>query len=140
MERIRGFGLIEIMIALVVAAVLMAMATMAYNRYAFRARRSDAHHMLMTIAQGEERWYATYNRYTDDVSTFGYGAADSLSSHTYYQLTLVVSDAAAQRYVAMATPINAQASDVCGELTVDSAGHKTPGREDVATNANGNCW
>jgi type IV pilus assembly protein PilE len=140
MERTEGFGLIEIMIALVVAAVLVAMSTMAYTRYTFRARRADAHHMLMTIAHAQERWYATYNRYTDDVGKLGYDASEALSPHAYYALTLTLSDASAQGYVATATPINAQAADVCGELTIDNAGHKTPRDDDVATNANGHCW
>ncbi|RUL66843.1 prepilin-type N-terminal cleavage/methylation domain-containing protein [Dyella dinghuensis] len=140
MERMRGFGLIEIMIALVVVAVLMAMATTAYSRYTFHARRSDAHHMLMTIAHGEERWYATYNRYTDDVSKFSYNANDPLSVHAYYRLTLTVDGAAAQRYVAVATPINAQVSDACGELTIDSTGHKTSAGDNVTATANGSCW
>jgi type IV pilus assembly protein PilE len=136
MERMRGFSLIEIMIVVVVAALLMAMATMAYSRYVFRARRADAHHMLMMIAHAEERWYATYNRYTDDMSKLGYGA----SPHAYYELALTVDDATAQGYVATATPINAQASDACGELTIDNAGHKMPHGDDAAANANGNCW
>ena len=136
MERMRGFSFIEIMIAVVVAALLMAMATTAYSRYVFRARRADAHHMLMTIAHAEERWYATYNRYTDDMSKLGYDA----SPHAYYELALTVDDAAAQSYLATAMPIDAQTSDACGELTIDNAGRKTPHRDDEAANANGNCW
>jgi len=140
MERAKGFSLIEILIAVSVAAVVMAMATMAYGRYTFRSRRTDAQHMLMTIAHGEERWYATYNRYTDDVSKLGYDVGDAYSSHAYYALTLTVADVAAQSYVATATPINAQASDACGALSIDDKGHKLPHRDDATANANGSCW
>jgi type IV pilus assembly protein PilE len=140
MERMRGFSLIEMMIAVAVIAIVMAMATMAYGRYAYRSRRVDAHHMLMTIAHGEERWYATYNRYTDDLSKFGYDTSPALSSHVYYELTLTVEDAAAQSYVATAIPINGQASDACGALSINSSGHKTPDRYDAVANANGGCW
>jgi type IV pilus assembly protein PilE len=139
MERARGFSFVEVMIAIAIIAALTAMATMAYGRYAFRSRRTDAHHMLMTIAHGEERWYATYNRYTDDASKLGYDS-DALSSHAYYELTLTVADAAAQSYVATAAPINAQASDTCGVLSIDNMGHTTPGRDDPEANANGHCW
>jgi type IV pilus assembly protein PilE len=140
MDRMRGFSLIEMMIAVAVMAVVTAIATMAYGRYAYRSRRADAHHMLMTIANGEERWYATYNRYTDDLSKFGYDSNLPLSPHAYYELTLTVDDAAAQSYVATAIPINGQASDTCGALSIDSSGHKTPDRDDVGANANGSCW
>lgn len=139
MDRSRGFTLFELVIVIAIVAILAALAVASYSRYAFRARRTDAKHRLMSIAHGEERWYATYNRYTDDLSKFGYADA-AISPHAYYEVTLAVAGSDAQAYVATARPINKQADDVCGSLTIDNAGNKTPGRADAAANANGNCW
>lgn len=139
MDRSRGFTLLELVVVTAIAAILAALAVASYGRYAFRARRADAKHMLMTIAQGEERWYATYNRYTDDLSKFGY-ADPPISPHANYEATLVVDGKDAQVYVASAIPINNQADDICGSLTIDNAGNKTPDRTDPAAHANGNCW
>ena len=139
MDRLRGFTLLELVIVMAIVSILGALAAASYGRYAFRARRADAKHMLMTIAQGEERWYATYNRYTDDLGKFGY-ADPAISPHAYYEVTLAVEGKDAQAYVVSAIPINNQTDDTCGSLTIDNIGNKTPDRTDAVANANGNCW
>ncbi|GLQ51212.1 type IV pilin protein [Dyella flava] len=139
MDRLRGFSLLELIIVVAIAAILAAIAVTTYGRYVLRAHRADAHHALMTIANGQERWYATYNRYADDLSEFGY-AMVALSQHGYYELALAVDGDAAQSFTATATPLNAQAGDACGILAIDGSGNKTPGPEDEQANANGRCW
>jgi type IV pilus assembly protein PilE len=139
MDRSRGFTLLELVIVTTIVAILAALAVASYGRYALRAHRADAHQILMAIAHGEERWYATYNRYTDDLSKFGYDNP-GISPHGYYEVTLVVTGATSQGYVATAMPINSQAGDVCGSLSIDNRGNKAPDRNDGVANGNGNCW
>jgi type IV pilus assembly protein PilE len=139
MDRSKGFTLLELVIAMTITTILAVLAVSSYQRYAFRARRADARQMLMAIAHGEERWYATYNRYTDDLSKFGYGQP-AVSPHAYYEAALTVEGDDAQSYVVSAMPIDKQANDACGTMTIDSAGSKLPDGTDLVTNANGNCW
>ncbi|GGA14171.1 type IV pilin protein [Dyella caseinilytica] len=139
MDRSRGFTLPEMIMVAAIAAVLAAMAITNYSRYVFRAHRADAHQALMAIANGEERWYATYNRYTDDLAQFGF-ADPAISPHGYYELVLEVDGDTAQSFTAVALPIRTQAKDLCGNLSIDSRGAKTPARDDVQANANGKCW
>lgn len=139
MDRSRGFTLLELIIVMAIVAILAALAIASYGRYALRAHRADAHQMLMAIAHGEERWYATYNRYTDDLSKFGYDNP-RISPHAYYEVSLTVTGTTAQAYVATAMPINSQAGDVCGSLSIDNKGNKVPDRSDEVANANGSCW
>jgi type IV pilus assembly protein PilE len=138
MDRSKGFTLLEVMIVVVIVAVLSSLAVASYRHYVFRARRADARQMLMNIAHGEERWYATYNRYTDDLGKFGYAVATAPDANYQPMLTLDGDDA--QSYVAAVLPINTQAGDACGEMTLDSTGRKTPERADTTANANGRCW
>jgi len=138
MERMRGFSLIELLIVMGIAAILAALASQSYSRYVLRSHRADAHHTLMAIAQAQERWYATHNRYIDDLSKLGY--ADSpLSPNGYYALAMSVMDDDGQGFRATATPVGPQNNDVCGSLSIDNAGRKLPGR-DSDLNTNGNCW
>jgi type IV pilus assembly protein PilE len=137
MDRSKGFSLLELIIVVAIVAVLSSLAVASYRHYVFRARRADARQMLMNIAHGEERWYATYNRYTDDLGKFGYATA--VSPGTNYEPLLTVDDDA-QRYQAAALPIDNQAADACGTMTLDSTGKKTPDRADTIANANGRCW
>jgi type IV pilus assembly protein PilE len=139
MERPRGFTLLEVVIVMAIVAILAALAASAYGRYVLRSRRADAHQALMAVAHGEERWYATYNRYTDDLSQFGY-TEPAASLNGYYELALEIDEDTAQSFTATAIPVRAQVADVCGSLSINSRGGKLPGRDDVEANANGKCW
>lgn len=139
MERMRGFSLLELLIVVAIVAILAALASQSYSRYALRSHRTDAHHTLMAIAQAQERWYATYNRYADDLSKLGYGDS-TLSPNGYYALAMSMMDEDGQGFMATATPVGTQRSDVCGSLSIDNAGRKLPGRDDGGANTNGNCW
>lgn len=139
MERQRGFTLLEVIIVMALAAILAALAVSSYGRYVLRTHRADAHQALMAIAHGEERWYATYNRYTDDLGQFGY-VEPAVSPHGHYELTLVVDGDAAQSFTATAVPLHTQATDVCGSLSINNRGNKLPKHDDAKANANGRCW
>lgn len=139
MERTRGFTLLELIITTAIIAILAALATASYGRYAFRSHRTDAHQVLTTIAHDEERWYATYNHYTDNLGQFGF-AQPAASPHGYYEVTVAVGGTTAQAYTATAIPINTQVGDVCGNLSIDNRGEKQPDRDDAGANTNGNCW
>ncbi|RDI99754.1 prepilin-type N-terminal cleavage/methylation domain-containing protein [Dyella solisilvae] len=139
MSRTRGFTLVELMVVVAIIAILAAIAIPSYSRYAYRARRADGQQLLLHIANAEERYYATYNKYAG-LAAIGYASADSATSeHQYYQASVDVADGA-QSYTATATRQGAQQADVCGNLAITSAGVKTPQTSDAAANSNGHCW
>jgi len=136
----RGFTLIELMVVVAIIAILAAIAIPSYGRYAFRARRADAHNMLMHIAAAQERYYSTHNKYTNKLKDFGYATDTNVATeHSYYTVTVATSDSD-QKYTATATRQNAQATDVCGNLAIDNAGKKTPDASNATANSNGRCW
>jgi len=139
MERSRGFTLLELIVVVAIVAILAAIATQSYTRYAFRSHRTDAHHMLMAVAQAQERWHATYNRYAEDLGQLGF-ADPAVSQHGYYHVVLSIADDAVEGFVATAIPIDRQAGDACGSLSIDHAGRRLPDGTDAAANANGKCW
>lgn len=71
MRRMRGFTLIELMIALVVAAILLAIAFPSYRDYVRRGVRSSGQQFLMDIAQRQEPYFLDQRRYA---SVLGSGA------------------------------------------------------------------
>ncbi len=140
MARVKGFTLLELMIVVVIIAILAAIAIPAYGRYAFRAHRVDGQELLLRIANAQERFYATNNSYGPLSGTNGLGYQDpAISEKGYYSVVSVVSSSS-QAFVATATPIGAQANDVCGELSIDNTGTKLPAATDTTHNSNGNCW
>lgn len=71
MRSIRGFTLIELMIALVVAAILLAVAFPSYQDYVRRGTRSSGQQFLMDIAQRQEPYFLDQRQYA---SLLGGGA------------------------------------------------------------------
>lgn len=139
MPRTRGFTLVELLVVVAIIAILAAVAIPSYGRYAFRARRAEGQQLLLHIANAQERYYATYNRY-GDLAAIGYAAANTATSeHQYYQAVVDVVDDG-QGYTATATPQGPQQGDACGNLALTSTGVKSPTAADAAANSNGSCW
>jgi type IV pilus assembly protein PilE len=59
----KGFTLVEMMVALVVAAVLAALAYPTYAGYVRKSRRIEGQVALVEAMQQEERYYAQHNAY-----------------------------------------------------------------------------
>lgn len=134
----RGFTLVELMIVVAVIAILAAVAIPSYGRYAYRARRVDGKELLLRIANAQERYYATFNRY-GALTDIGYTNPAS-SEKSYYSVKLAPATSTAQSYTATANPAGAQTKDVCGALSIDNAGVKLPAASDLTRNSNGPCW
>lgn len=138
MVRMRGFTLLELMVVVVIIAILAAIAIPTYGRYAFRAHRVDGQELLLRIANAQERYYSTANTYG---SLADVGFNNTSSEKGYYTASVAFpAGSTSQAFVVTARPVGGQAQDMCGALTIDNAGVKTPGPASAASNSNGSCW
>jgi type IV pilus assembly protein PilE len=69
----RGWTMLELVIALLILAILVALAIPAYNNQIIKARRADGHALLFEAAQREQQFFTANNTYT---STIGSGGLD----------------------------------------------------------------
>lgn len=139
-QRMRGFTLIELMIVVAIVAILAAIALPAYGRYAFRAHRVDGQELLLRVANAQERYYSTYNRY-GTLAQLDYADASSEKKYYTVEVDLVtIGGVDNQGYKATAIPQGGQASDVCGSLSISQSGVKLPAANDDASKINGSCW
>ncbi len=131
--RTRGFTLIELVVAMAVVGILVAIAFPSYQEQVRKTRRADGKAELMETAQQLERCYTRFSRYNDG----NCGVALPFdSSEGYY----VVSAAAitASAFTLDATPQADQANDTrCGVLRLTSTGQQ--GSQGQGTDAN-ECW
>lgn len=125
----RGFTLIELMIAVAIVAILLAVALPSYQAYVVRTHRSSAAACLTDMAQFMERVYTTNLRYdlNNGVATVLPGAQCVNDTAGRYTITLPGGSLAQRTFTVRATPIGIQASadSGCGTLSIDQSGTKT---------------
>jgi type IV pilus assembly protein PilE len=133
--RARGFSLIELMIALAIAAILAALAVAAYGFANVKARRGVARGCLMEAAQAMERY---------NTGHFSYAGAPLPSCTAdlegHYVLGFAAGEPTATSYRIEAVPQGRQASadGTCGTLAIDNIGVKSAG--DDSAEAIAACW
>ena len=126
-----GFTLIELMIVVAVIAILASIAYPSYTQYVQKARRTDAISALGSVASQLERCYTVSSDYTDDGSGVACVTFPVTSDEEFYQVTATDGTGSgtvpgASSYILTATPQGAQASDSCGNFTLNHQGVRTP--------------
>lgn len=117
-----GFTLIELMIAVVVVGILLAVAFPSFMDSIRKNRRSDAFSALNAAQQAQERWRAGNPAYATALTSLGWAAAEPASPGGYYTFGVVASSATG--YTITASPVagKSQASDGdCAYLRVRAA-------------------
>ncbi|MQM39528.1 hypothetical protein KBTX_03557 [wastewater metagenome] len=136
-----GFTLIELMVVVAIVAIIAAIAYPSYQSQVQASRRADGKSMLMQVMQAEERYYTENYKYTTDLvgdlGLDGKGASGNnvLSDDEHYEISAAACGGGGidECVVLTATAQGPQAGDVCGNLTLDSRGNKTPQNPDE-------CW
>jgi type IV pilus assembly protein PilE len=151
MRTLKGFTLIELVVAMLIAAILAAIAIPSYSNYVRKSHRTDAKNALLDLASLEERFFSTNNVYSSTWSDLGYSGATAITLGSGYYTVAVPSIFPATAptattvgvpatFTLVATAVNDQLKDsTCRTYTVTSAGARS------ATDASSNdttasCW
>jgi type IV pilus assembly protein PilE len=124
----RGFSLIELLVAVTIAGVLAAIALPGYSHAVRRALRQDARLALLRIQHEQERFFANHLNYAVRLGS-GDSSGLPIPGHSdggNYLLQLQTS-ADRMTYTASAriNPDGRQASDSqCAQLAIDETGHR----------------
>lgn len=135
--RERAFTLLELVIALAVAAIIAAFALPGYRAQIARGHRTDAIAAIYRAAQ-------FVDSAAPDTDTLPPGIDQAPQSGTpVYRLTVVRGDEADGGYVINARPVESgpMRDDPCGAFRLDATGERTnapPG--DAIAPTNGECW
>lgn len=133
-----GFSLMELVIAMAIMSILVAIAIPSYQSYVRKANRAVAKSLISEIQSRQESFFADRKHYAANLVTLAYPsnvifvAADGEpQSATFpqavYSLTLQDLSPSTNpvRYSISATPLNAQETDSCGVLSMRHTGRKT---------------
>lgn len=135
----RGFTLIELMMAVAVVGIIMAIALPAYQDSLTRGRREDGKAKASEVAQKLERFYSENLTFTTDLTKLGYASATSVASDRgYYTIAVAANDSStiASSFKITATPTGVQASKdtLCRKLYLTSDNVRT------AEGTGNTCW
>jgi len=127
MTQSRGFTLVELMVAVAVLGVIVAVAYPAYIDFLERSRRAEAQEALQNVATLQEQFYTNNKGYSGSLSDLD---VSTTTENAYYQLSLSTAssiDGSAQTYTISASAQGAQASDTdCAAIHLDSNGNQSP--------------
>jgi type IV pilus assembly protein PilE len=145
--RTPGFTLIELMVALTIAAVLAAISWPAYRQVMHRTQRIEARLALLKLQYLQERHFADHHAYAGELRAGGSDNAlpmGALTEEGNYDLSLTL-DADGQAYVAIARarPTGHQAGDThCQRLSIDTVGTRRSAATtgDWRPEPGGGCW
>jgi type IV pilus assembly protein PilE len=145
LPRARGFTLIELLVTMVIGSILLSIAVPSYQSQIRKSRRTEARAALLDLASREERYLSTYNQYTSDAASLGYGVFPTNVGSDYYQvLAPVVNPAGANApptFILKAQPLSGstQANDAdCQTFVVDSTGAQSA--TGAAGDTTATCW
>lgn len=144
--KVRGFTLIELMIALAVAAILATIAYPTYQEAVRKGKRAEGRAALMELMQQQERYYSLTNSYIafsststeEDAKKFKWFSGGNASSSAYEISASPCEGETIENCVQLtATPgspkVDKNFTDtLCGKLTFTSTGVK--GADDS------HCW
>lgn len=122
-----GFTLIELMIAVAIVGVLVAIAYPTYEDSVRKGRRAQAKADLVELAQRAERFYTLNNTYAGFWASVPAGDKRSpRAGQAFYLLERTSGDADANAFSLSATPTGTQTADSgCGTLSINQAGARS---------------
>jgi type IV pilus assembly protein PilE len=120
-EKTRGFTLIELIIAVAVVGILVAIAVPSYQNHLRKARRADAQGFITQIAQRQQQYLLDARTYAYNLSDLGLTAPPTVSSHYTIAIT---GGANPPTYTITADPAGSTVQVDDGVLSMDQTGLK----------------
>jgi type IV pilus assembly protein PilE len=119
-----GFTLMELLIALALLAVLLAIALPAYREQVAHARRSELQTALLEDAGYMQRYYAANNAFSATPPPRLTWTASPPTGPPAYEIVVTVPPGDPTVFTLTATRAGAMAGDRCGDFTYDSLGRR----------------
>jgi type IV pilus assembly protein PilE len=136
-----GFTLMELLIALALLAVLLAIALPAYREQTARSRRAGLQAALLEDAGYMQRYYAANNAFSATPPPRLTWTASPPAGPPAYVIVVTVPPGDPTVFTLTAMRAGAMAGDRCGDFTYDNLGRRglVPGTQQAGLTA-ADCW
>lgn len=142
MRNVKGFSLIELLIALAIVGILASIATVGYGSYIVKARRNAVEQTLVKATNILENCYSLNHSYEGCLDLNSLLAADDLDN--YYADAGKKGGSKLEKgdFVLSVNVIGSQLRDEanCHVLLIDRQGRKMSASSGIPSSDVGNCW
>ena len=144
LHRARGFTLVEVVTALVVIAVLVAVAVPMWRVHLLRVQRADAITALIAVQNAQDKYFGRNAHYAAGTQLTaaepdGLGLRNR-SDHGYYDLEVQSSDGLAFTATAHTNDESGQSADTrCVQLSIDQNGIRRA-VDSTGKDRSADCW
>lgn len=124
--RQTGFSLIELMIAVVIAAIIAAIAVPTYQEHLRRGKRAAAQAEMMDIANRQHQFFPSNRAYASKSALEATGYALPTEVANTYAYNITIGSGTVPSFLITMTPTGNQAGTGEPALTLNNQGVKTP--------------
>ena len=127
-----AYSLIELLLALAILGILLAVSYPSYHRHVLRSYRAEAIADLLLLANSLEQYRADNGSYSDNFAELGRPALSESGRYKFY----ISLSAAGQAFVATADALGLQTADTeCRQFSVNHYGQRN-----VRSSSPVTCW
>jgi type IV pilus assembly protein PilE len=141
-RKSRGLTLIELMVALVIAATLAALAVPGFRAQLLRAHRIEAMEALLTLASAQERFHLDHGRYATRLATTDEPGLALAATTATARYRLSIREADGVSYTALAQPAAGRGQEAdarCAEFEITASGRRSA-RDAAGRDSSAECW
>ena len=125
MKNARGFTLIELMIAVAIVGVLVAIAYPSYTNSLIKGNRANAKSFLLDVAQKQQQFLLDNRAYATKANLLAAGLTEPKETTNFYTWDVTLVAGPPPGFEVTATPIAGKRNADDGWLKVDNTGAKT---------------
>ncbi len=125
----KGITLIELLVAMAIVAIIVAIAYPSYSSYVLKTHRTAAKTKLLEIMDKQQNYYVRQMTYTKNLTDLGYKTDPVITDNQRYSISAGNCKAPLSESIATCVTLTAKAMGEQtgdGDLVLNSAGGKSP--------------